>query len=94
MAIPTILTIPDHTPAAVSSRWPAPANCPSKRTSTGRAACNWPNERGFGLLGSGLFIINPPHTLKAQLHAALPVLVRLLGQFAGAGHRLETAAGV
>ena len=53
-----------------------------------------PNERGFGLLGSGLFIINPPHTLKGQLHAALPVLVRLLGQFAGAGHRLETAAGV
>ena len=53
-----------------------------------------PNDRGFGMLGSGLFIINPPHTLKAQLHAALPVLVRLLGQFAGAGHRLETAAGV
>ena len=53
-----------------------------------------PNDRGFGLLGSGLFIINPPHTLKGQLHAALPVLVRLLGQFAGAGHRLETAAGV
>jgi 23S rRNA (adenine2030-N6)-methyltransferase len=53
-----------------------------------------PNDRGFGLLGSGLFIINPPHTLKGQLHAALPVLVRLLGQFGGAGHRLETAAGV
>ena len=53
-----------------------------------------PNERGFGLLGSGVFVINPPHTLKAQLHAALPVLVRLLGQFGGAGPRLETAAGV
>ena len=53
-----------------------------------------PNERGFGMLGSGVFIINPPHTLKAPLHAALPVLVRLLAQFAGAGHRLEAAAGV
>jgi 23S rRNA (adenine2030-N6)-methyltransferase len=52
-----------------------------------------PNDRGFGMLGSGLFIINPPHTLKPALGQALPVLVRLLGQFAGAGHRLEVAAG-
>ena len=52
-----------------------------------------PNDRGFGMLGSGLFIINPPHTLKPLLRDALPVLVRLLGQFAGAGHRLEVSAG-
>ncbi|MBL8352467.1 MAG: 23S rRNA (adenine(2030)-N(6))-methyltransferase RlmJ [Burkholderiaceae bacterium] len=53
-----------------------------------------PNERGFGMLGSGLFVANPPYTLRAQLQAALPVLVRLLGQFAGAGQRLEVSAGL
>jgi 23S rRNA (adenine2030-N6)-methyltransferase len=52
-----------------------------------------PNERGFGMLGSGVFVINPPHTLKDQLRQALPLLVRLLGQFAGASHRLEAGAG-
>ncbi len=51
-----------------------------------------PNERGFGMLGSGVFVINPPHTLRAQLREALPVLVRLLGQFAGASQRLELSA--
>jgi 23S rRNA (adenine2030-N6)-methyltransferase len=52
-----------------------------------------PNDRGFGLLGSGMVVINPPHTLAPALREALPVLVRLLGQFAGAAHRLETSAG-
>ena len=52
-----------------------------------------PKERGFGLLGSGMVVINPPHTLMPALRAALPVLVRLLGQFAGAGQTLEGAAG-
>jgi 23S rRNA (adenine2030-N6)-methyltransferase len=51
-----------------------------------------PNDRGFGMLGSGVFVINPPHTLRAQLREALPVLVRLLGQYAGAGQRLELSA--
>ena len=50
-----------------------------------------PNERGFGMLGSGMFIINPPHTLPAALREALPVLVKLLGQYARASQRLESA---
>ncbi len=33
-----------------------------------------------GLPASGMFIINPPHTLKAALQLALPQLVELLGQ--------------
>ncbi len=49
-----------------------------------------PNERGFGLLGSSMLVINPPHTLPAQLEAALPVLAQRLGQFEGASHLLET----
>jgi len=48
-----------------------------------------PNERGFGLLGSSMLVINPPHTLQAQLAQALPVLVQRLGQFAGASYRLD-----
>jgi 23S rRNA (adenine2030-N6)-methyltransferase len=50
-----------------------------------------PNERGFGLLGSGMFIINPPFTLAAQLREVLPVLVRLMGQFRSAGHTLAVS---
>jgi len=38
-----------------------------------------------------MFVINPPYTLAAQLREALPVLVRLLGQFRGAGHRLAVS---
>ena len=48
-------------------------------------------QASIELLGSGIFIINPPHTLVPALREALPLLVRLLGQFAGAGHRLESA---
>jgi 23S rRNA (adenine2030-N6)-methyltransferase len=47
-----------------------------------------PDAQGFGLVGSGVFIINPPHTLQAELQAVLPFLVKALGQFEGAGHLL------
>ena len=33
-----------------------------------------------GLPASGMFVINPPHTLKTTLQASLPQMVRLLGQ--------------
>jgi len=42
-----------------------------------------------GLPASGMFIINPPHTLKAGLQAALPQMVALLGQDRNAGFMLE-----
>ena len=47
---------------------------------------------GFGLTGSGVFVINPPYTLHAQLQTVLPWLVQLLGQFDGASHVLEQHA--
>jgi 23S rRNA (adenine2030-N6)-methyltransferase len=50
-----------------------------------------PNEQGYGMLGSAMFVINPPHTLAPQLRAALPVMARLMGRYAGAGHRLEVS---
>jgi 23S rRNA (adenine2030-N6)-methyltransferase len=47
---------------------------------------------GFGLAGSGLLIINPPHTLHAQLQVLLPWLAQALGQHAGASHLLQQRA--
>ena len=42
-----------------------------------------------GLPASGMFLINPPHTLKAALQAALPQMVERLGQDRNATHTLE-----
>jgi len=43
-----------------------------------------------GLRASGMFVINPPHTLKASLQAALPVLLQHLGRGRGQGQTLES----
>ena len=43
-----------------------------------------------GLPASGMFLINPPYTLKAQLTAALPQLVERLGQDRNAAFSLES----
>ena len=53
-----------------------------------------PDPQGFGLFGSGMFVINPPHTLKPALQAALPVLAQRLGRFDGAAGRLELSHGL
>ena len=44
-----------------------------------------------GLPASGMFIINPPHTLKAAMQAALPQMVSLLAQDQHAAFTLEAA---
>ncbi|UUX96112.1 23S rRNA (adenine(2030)-N(6))-methyltransferase RlmJ [Aquabacterium sp. J223] len=46
-------------------------------------------ERGFGLIGSHLVVVNPPFGLEPALREALPWLVERLGRFEGAGHLLE-----
>jgi 23S rRNA (adenine2030-N6)-methyltransferase len=43
-------------------------------------------QQGRGLYGSGLFIINPPWTLKAALDQGLPALASLLGY---SGHSIS-----
>ncbi len=43
-----------------------------------------------GLSASGIFVINPPHTLKALLKEALPQMVALLGQDEHASFVLES----
>jgi len=47
------------------------------------------DARGFGMAGSCVFIINPPHTLHAELNTLLPWLHEALKQFDGGGWVLE-----
>jgi 23S rRNA (adenine2030-N6)-methyltransferase len=54
-----------------------------------RLTVQQPDARGFGLAGSGMFVLNPPHTLQATLAETLPTLVALLGQHAGSDYLLD-----
>lgn len=51
-----------------------------------------PSEDGFGMYGSGMFILNPPWLLHGVLQEAMPYLVRHLGQGNGAAFTLEQRA--
>ena len=52
-------------------------------------AVQTPSADGFGMHGSGMFLINPPWQLADSLRAALPWLTEALGQDAGADWHLE-----
>ena len=47
------------------------------------------DAQGFGLAGSGIVVLNPPHTLHGQLQGLLPWLTDALAQHAGAQHLLQ-----
>ncbi len=51
-----------------------------------------PPSDGFGLFGSGMFILNPPYTLVDTMKEALPYLVEALGQDSGAKFAIEHRA--
>ncbi|GIX24722.1 MAG: ribosomal RNA large subunit methyltransferase J [Caldimonas sp.] len=51
-----------------------------------------PAQAGFGLLGSGMFVINPPWVLHDTLAAVLPWLTEVLAQYEGASYLLEQHA--
>ncbi len=55
----------------------------------GQDPTHGPDDRP-GLTASGMFVINPPHTLKAALQQALPVLLDVLGRGRGKGQTLES----
>ena len=57
-----------------------------------RLTVQQPDSQGFGLAGSGVFILNPPFTLHDQLLVVLPYLVDVLGQYDGANFLLEQRA--
>ncbi|MFC3874127.1 23S rRNA (adenine(2030)-N(6))-methyltransferase RlmJ [Neisseria musculi] len=48
-----------------------------------------PRADGFGMHGSGIFVINPPYLLAQQLQQTLPALTALLAQDSGAHFVLE-----
>jgi len=47
-------------------------------------------ERGQGLTASGMFVVNPPHTLKSAMQAALPQMLEVLGRGRGQAQSLES----
>jgi 23S rRNA (adenine2030-N6)-methyltransferase len=49
---------------------------------------------GGGLTASGMFAINPPHTLKAALDEALPPVLRALASGRGAGQSWTVETGL
>ena len=51
-----------------------------------------PRADGFGMHGSGMWVINPPYLLAEQLQQALPQLVTILGQDAQARFVLQHQA--
>ena len=53
---------------------------------------NTPSKDGFGMHGSGMFVINPPWTLHATLQEVMPYLTAALGLDAGADFTLEQQA--
>jgi 23S rRNA (adenine2030-N6)-methyltransferase len=52
-----------------------------------------PSADGFGMHGSGVFVLNPPWTLPAMLASVLPCLKTLLGQDGAAATTLEHRIG-
>jgi 23S rRNA (adenine2030-N6)-methyltransferase len=48
-----------------------------------------PSAEGFGMHGSGLFIINPPWTLPNTLNETMPLLTKLLALDESAHFTLE-----
>ncbi len=49
-----------------------------------------PPPDGYGLYGSGMFVLNPPYTLAAAMKEALPYLVEALGQDETAQFKVES----
>jgi 23S rRNA (adenine2030-N6)-methyltransferase len=43
-----------------------------------------------GLTASGVFVVNPPHTLKPMLLAAMPQLLALLSRGSGAAQTVTS----
>ena len=49
-------------------------------------------RRRPGLTASGMFLVNPPHTLKPVLAEALPQVLAALGRGRGQGFELESGS--
>lgn len=56
-----------------------------------RLAVQTPSPDGFGMHGSGMFIVNPPWTLAEEMRTVLPFLAEALAVDAGARHELAAS---
>jgi len=52
-----------------------------------------PSADGFGMHGSGVFVLNPPYTMPEMLKRVLPYLREMLGQDASAATTLDHRIG-
>lgn len=83
-------------------QWLESAQLPGRLRATAQAAPRgWlharltvqqPDEKGWGLIGSHMVVVNPPHPLHGALAESLPYLVKRLAQFDGAQFQLEQHA--
>ena len=77
-------------PKEMTDRLKAAADAQAKRGWVHvRMSVAEPDQSGFGMLGSGMLVINPPFVLHAMLQEVMPVLTETLGQYAGASFVLE-----
>jgi len=77
-------------PKEMTDRLKAAADAQSKRGWVHvRMSVAEPDQSGFGMLGSGMLVINPPFVLHSMLQEVMPVLTEILGQYAGANFVLE-----
>jgi 23S rRNA (adenine2030-N6)-methyltransferase len=80
-------------PKEMTDRLKAAADAQSKRGWVHvRLSVAEPDQSGFGMLGSGMLVINPPFVLHSMLQEVMPVLTETLGQYAGANFVLEKRA--
>ncbi|MEX8495742.1 23S rRNA (adenine(2030)-N(6))-methyltransferase RlmJ [Sphaerotilus sp.] len=77
-------------PKEMTDRLKAAADAQSKRGWVHvRMSVAEPDQSGFGMLGSGMLVINPPFVLHSMLQEVMPILTETLGQYAGANFILE-----
>jgi 23S rRNA (adenine2030-N6)-methyltransferase len=78
--------------SAESLRFPTALKAlPAKSWLNVSLTINSPRADGFGMHGSGMFILNPPWTLQKTLESVMLYLVEVLGLDEGAGYVLESA---
>lgn len=77
-------------PKEMTDRLKAAADAQAKRGWVHvRMSVAEPDESGFGMIGSGMLVINPPFVLHSLLQEVMPVLTEALGQHDGASFVLE-----
>lgn len=56
-----------------------------------RLTLDSPREDGFGMYGSGVFLLNAPYNLREEMEPSLVYLTKWLGRSAAAGYLIESS---